>query len=99
MRHNLKQLTGQSPPSSVHAHHVFPKALEDKFISAGLHNIHMPQYGAWWNQAAHSANSLAYEQAWRKFLISNPNAGPVQLLRHARDLAKEYGFKINFTCP
>ena len=36
MRHNLKQLTGKSPPSNVHAHHVFPRNFEKIYASTGI---------------------------------------------------------------
>jgi hypothetical protein len=43
-RHYLKKLTRISPPSNVHAHHVFPQALEKTLLGI---NIHEPKYLTW----------------------------------------------------
>lgn len=95
-RNNLILKTGMNP-SNAQAHHVFPQASEfaNFFTSKGI-NVHSPAYGAWWPTASHQANAYAYNQAWRVFINSNPNATSVQILQFARSIMGEYGIAIMF---
>ena len=49
------------------AHHVFDKALGEKFSKFGLN---FWDYGAAWESTAHRANSYLWQQTWRKFFDS-----------------------------
>jgi RHS repeat-associated protein len=92
-RSNLSKLTGQNP-AGADAHHVFPQRFEDLFQKIGI-NIHDPQYGAWWESAAHARNSAAYNSAWDGFFAQGGRTAS-DAIQFARDLAGGYGYNVNF---
>jgi hypothetical protein len=102
LRHNLKVLTGKTDEAieGLHAHHVFPDALEGFFSKAGIKNIHNPAFGAWWDKTKHLQNSSAYQKAWEAFfkkyekLKKTPTVD--QIFAEGRRLGKEFGFDVNF---
>lgn len=73
-RENLKRTTGQSPPKTTHAHHVFPQELEKDFIKAGI-NVHDPKFGVWWESASHldAHGKSKYNDYWDRYLKQNPD--------------------------
>jgi RHS repeat-associated protein len=78
-RKNLQTMTGSSGQGH-HAHHVFPKAFEDRFRD--LLGIDVNRFGAWWEAHAHLKNAHQYNEAWRRFLNENPTtAGAFELAR------------------
>jgi hypothetical protein len=95
-RENLSRLTGIHPDKALEAHHVLPQAFESDFTKAGL-NIHAPQFGSWVEASAHRGWSYNYNQKWTQFFRDNPNVTAQQILEEAQNLAKEFGFNVNFT--
>ena len=91
-RTNLGRLTGRIPEGSQ-AHHVFPQRFAEQFGKSGI-NIHDPRFGAWWEAGAHQRASPAYNQAWERFLQSNPSTE--QILQFGRQLSGQYGLHIGF---
>lgn len=95
-RANLSILTGAAPDAKlVQAHHVLPQKFESQFAKAGM-NIHHPRFDAWWSAAEHSKNSKKYEKAWAKFFREVKNPTKEQIPDKARELAKEFGYNVNF---
>jgi hypothetical protein len=93
-RENLTRLTGQMP-EGAHAHHVFPRSLADKFQKAGI-NIHDPKFGAWWEKSRHLKNAVEYNRRWQRFWRTNPRPTLEQVLQFGRELAREFGFQVNY---
>ncbi|HYI00733.1 hypothetical protein [Hyalangium sp.] len=93
-RENLARLTGRMP-EDAHAHHVFPRALEKNFKEAGI-NIHDPRFGTWWERSSHLKKAHDYTQRWREFLFRRPPPSFEQILQFGRELAREYGFQVNY---
>ena len=92
-RKNLIRLTSFDPGKAYQAHHIFPKKFEKYFNQVGI-NIHDPKYGAWWETKAHGKKSYEYNQEWNLFFQQNPSYD--KAINRARELAREYGYKLNF---
>ena len=92
-RDNLIRLTSLDPGKAYQAHHIFPKKFEKYFNQVGI-NIHDPKYGAWWETKTHGKKSYEYNQEWMKILRGKPTIDDI--MNKARELAKEYGYKLNF---
>jgi len=92
-RYNLQQLTGNNG-QGLQAHHVLPQKFEAFFNRAGI-NINAPMFGSWVG-SDHQSWSAAYNKAWEVFFntVSNPTAK--QISQKATELAKQYGFTVNF---
>ena len=94
-RYNLTELSGISPPSAVHAHHVFPQKFLGKFSDLGI-NIHDPQNLLWWNALSHLSNAKGYNDAWNAFFEENERLSRQQVLEYGKQLMKEYEHEVNF---
>ena len=92
-RYNLQQLTGNSG-AGLQAHHVLPQKFEGYFSKLGL-DIHNPIFGAWVD-STHQSWSAEYNRAWELFFATTHNPTVQQVLNKAVELAKKYGFKLNF---
>ena len=92
-RENLKELTGISPPGNVHAHHVFPQRLEERFLARGV-NIHDPQHLTWWEASGHLPNAKEYNAKWIPFIGENPTKA--QILEQGKQMMKEHGIGVNY---
>ena len=92
-RKNLIRLTSLDPGKAYQAHHIFPKKFEKYFNQVGI-NIHDSKYGAWWETKTHGKKSYEYNQEWMKILRGKPTIDDI--MNKARELAKEYGYKLNF---
>ena len=90
-RKNLSKLTGKNP-TDAQAHHIFPQKFETIFNKAGI-DINDPQFGAWVETKAHQHSSYEYNAKWEAFLKDEP--GKEQIIDKAKELAKEYGYKLN----
>src|SRR5262249_40129434 len=90
-RTNLARFTG-TMPAAAQAHHVFPQAFEATFAKIGI-NIHDPRFGAWWDAAAHSRNSSAYNQDWADFLTTGHRTAD-EIMQFGRSLGERYGFSV-----
>ena len=88
-RDNLVRLTGRKPESNVHAHHIFPKGVKG-FNKTSI-NPNDPRYGIWLDKDLHLGEGRhhKYNEAWIKFLGSNPNPTNEELFDQARKLMKE----------
>ncbi len=97
LKHNLTQLIGAAPEwmENAQAHHIFPVAHEDWFISKGI-RIHNPIYGTWVEAHMHQSWSHEYNLKWEIFKEKNPNATITQILDYGRELADIYGFAIHY---
>jgi len=93
-RYNFQKLTGDLGIGKQ-AHHILPVKFEIEFLKAGI-NIHNPLYGAWVDPNSHQKWSSAYNKAWEIFFKSIHNPTPQQIFNKAIDLAKQYGYKLNF---
>jgi hypothetical protein len=95
-RENLQKLTGKttSEITNKQAHHVLPQAFEDKFKSAGIENIHDPQYGSWVEKSVHHLWSNQYNKEWEMFLETKPKKE--KIIDFARKLSKKYKFETEF---
>lgn len=89
------ELTGVSPPSNVHAHHVFPQRFKNQFFERGV-NIHDPRYLTWWEAATHQPNARQYNLAWEKFRIEYPEATKAQILEKGKEMMRKYGIDVNY---
>ena len=94
-RENLKELTGISPPGNVHAHHVFPQRLEERFLARGV-NIHDPQHLTWWEASGHLPNARGYGAEWRGFMGAYPDATKAQILEQGKQMMKEHKIGVNY---
>ncbi len=94
-RHNLKVLTGGSPPRGIHTHHVFPQELTEYFAKKGI-NVHEPQYLTWWEASSHQSNSFTYNALWKSFIRNNSEATKLQILEEGKKIMIEYGIKTNY---
>jgi RHS repeat-associated protein len=92
-RDNLKLLTGENPPSNIHAHHVLPQKFGPQFARAGI-NIHEPRYGAWWEAQGHWSNAGSYNSLWAEFLQSNP--GRQAIHDFGREASIRFGIAVNY---
>lgn len=100
-RDNLKILTGKNPPSSIHAHHVFPKGtpFTTYFLSVGI-DINDPRFLQWWDTAGangHLKKVIEYNRDWDLFfeVISNRN-DKVKILREGKRIMQKYGLNVNY---
>jgi len=94
-RHNLKVLTGENPPPSIHAHHVFTQKRRDEFLRYGI-NVDDPRYLTWWEGSSHVRARQTYENEWKRFFMKNNNPTSDQILEHGKLLMQEYGIKVNY---
>lgn len=94
-RANLIELTGISPPSNIHAHHVFVQQLEKDFLKKGI-NIQEPIYMTWWESSSHLSNHKLYNAEWISFMKKNPNASTEQILEKGRIMMDKYGINVNY---
>lgn len=78
----------------MQAHHVFPQKFISQFSKIGI-NINNPLYGAWVG-STHQSWSDAYNKAWEAFFNSVQNPTAQHVFNKATELAKQYGFKLNF---
>ena len=86
-RTNLKRVTGKSPASSVHAHHMFPQKFAIEFRKLGI-DVNDPHFGAWWEAKGHLSNARRYNDQWDTFLEKGPRRR--EAMERMRDLAEEY---------
>ncbi|MFN4085404.1 MAG: hypothetical protein ACK4LB_05630 [Spirosomataceae bacterium] len=99
-RDNLKILTGKNPPSSIHAHHVFPKGtpFTTYFLSVGI-DINDPRFLQWWDTAGangHLKKVSEYNSEWREFFSIPSNIDKVKILRKGKELMAKYGLNVNY---
>lgn len=94
-RENLKRTTGQSPPKTTHAHHVFPKELAEQFRKKGI-DVNDPKHGVWWESTTHweAHGKFKYNQHWHD-LLKEP-LDKQDLYEHGRDIMEKFGKKVNF---
>jgi hypothetical protein len=84
------------PPSeTAHAHHIFPQAMEKRFGEYEV-DVWNPKYGTWWEGQSHLGVSYDWNQEWRVWLRSNPEASPEQVLEQGRKMAKDAGLEVHF---
>jgi RHS repeat-associated protein len=89
---NLAKITGGAV-EGAQAHHILPQKYEQVFKNAGI-NIHDVKFGAWREKTDHLKNASAYNAKWAEFLKKDRTQD--EILRFARDIAREYKLKINF---
>ncbi len=96
-RHNLMVLTGRAPPTSVHAHHVFPLKFGPNFKNVGI-NINEPRFGTWLGQAKHTEIHVSgkYNDQWQAFFQNHRNPTLGQVLDRGRTLSIEHGFNLHY---
>jgi RHS repeat-associated protein len=92
-RYNLQKLTGCSGVG-MQAHHVFPQKFINSFSKLGI-NIHNPLYGSW-VESNHQKWSAAYNKAWETFFNTVKNPTAQQVFDKLAELAKQFGFTLNF---
>ena len=92
-RDNLITLTGRTPSSSTHAHHVFPKSLVKDFSEYGI-NVHEPKYLTWWVSKTHLPNAKSYNKTWSEFLDTKPTTE--QILEKGKSMMAEHGINVNY---
>ncbi len=92
-RYNLQQLTG-SLGKGMQAHHIFPQKFINEFARVGI-NINNPLFGSWVG-SNHQSWSVAYNNAWQAFFKVYNNPTTQQIFNKVAELAKQYGFKLNF---
>lgn len=94
-RKNLIRLTSFDPGKAYQAHHIFPKTFAKRFAQKGI-NVHDPKYGAWWESKVHNQRWSEYNKKWNEFLGENNERTFDEIMIKARELAREYGYKLNF---
>ena len=82
------RLTGKTPDASKHAHHIFPKAIE-QFKDANI-DPNDPRYGIWLDADLHlGGRANLYNAAWNDFFGKHPNPTTDELFEYARKLMKD----------
>ena len=96
-RKNLTKLIGDAPSwmKKAEAHHVLPQKFSKWFADRGI-NIHDPRFGSWVDKASHNKWSYEYNKKWEDFRNKNYYASPDEIVNFAKELAKKYGFDVNF---
>lgn len=79
----------------MEAHHVLPQKFSKWFADKGL-NIHDPRFCSWVDKASHNKWSYEYNKKWEDFRNKNYYASPDEIVNFAKELAKKYGFDVNF---
>ena len=91
-RENLIRLTGVDPGKEVHAHHVFPQHLRDRFAEIGI-NIDDPKYLTWWGPG-HLSNAKEYNAKWAEFLETKPTVH--QILQKGKEIMSGYEMTTHY---
>jgi len=99
-RHNLINFTGQDGVG-MRAHHVLPQQFRAEFRQAfsGTNlTIDHPMFGSWVPTATHQSFQWhsQYNQLWSDFFKSTGNPTAEQVLKFAVELARDFGFNLNF---
>ncbi|MDQ3235390.1 MAG: hypothetical protein M3Q07_26565 [Pseudobdellovibrionaceae bacterium] len=76
-------------------HHVFPQKFRDQFTKLKV-KIDDPKLLTWWQSTPHKQAAKAYNQAWARWFLDNPNATTEQTLAFGKKLAQEAGLTIYF---
>jgi RHS repeat-associated protein len=99
-RRALQLLTGAADEAItfLEAHHVLPVKFIEDFLGLGdgLLNIHDPRFLSWVDETAHRAWSAAYNSEWAEFFRDQPMPSVDDVLTRAGELARRYGFEINW---
>jgi hypothetical protein len=99
-RKNLQQSMNLSDEAvkGKEAHHMLPQQFEDEFKKAVPDiNIHDPKYGVFMDDQLHHLDHYQYNQEWKDFLKTNPDASLRQIETQAQKLMAEfYGLLVSF---
>ncbi len=97
-RDALIRFTGKSSDEveGLEAHHILPKEFLEEFQNRGIDTIHDPRLLVWVDPSLHRKWSHKYGEAWRTFLVQNPNASQKEILEAAMMLADEFGYRVLF---
>ncbi len=87
-RKDTREHSGTDPGAVYQAHHIFPQKFASFFKSKGI-NIHDPSLLKWWETASHLKNARAYNEAWIKFIRTNPSKA--EILDFGSKLMKKFG--------
>jgi RHS repeat-associated protein len=80
------------------AHHLLPQEFADQFTELGIENIHDPRWLSWVPKDHHViVHQEGYNAIWGEFI--GTARSPEEILTLAKELAKEYGYDINFQLP
>lgn len=105
-RYNLKMLdqamreTVRRLPPGMHAHHLLPQQLAEKFAERGI-NVHDPRLMAWMDSSAHAQlhNGSEYNMMWDKFLDGD-NITQQEILNKMYEIIKNNGLDWPYgQCP
>ena len=97
-REALIRFTGKSSDEveGLEAHHILPKEFLEEFQNRGIDTIHDPRLLVWVDPSLHRNWSHEYGEAWRTFLVQNPNASQKEILENAMMLADKFGYRVLF---
>lgn len=100
-REGLKRLTGRTAEEvrDLEAHHILPREFENKFLNAGIENIHDPRLLVWVEEGPHQQWSHQYSEAWSDFFKLNQNPTVEDILDEAQELAKDFDYPVSFEMP
>ncbi len=74
---------------------IYPQKFRVIFEEKYNINIDRPEFGSWFEKAAHQASSHAINKEWTAFLGTNPT-NEAALLKKAAEIADKYGLKYHF---
>lgn len=78
---NVMLKNGSKPFADAQAHHGLPWKYKDWFAEKGI-DVNNSKYGAWvkgGGKGGHQSWSKAYDEAWNRFILRNPNATVEQI--------------------
>ncbi|MBI2947264.1 MAG: RHS repeat-associated core domain-containing protein, partial [Verrucomicrobia bacterium] len=93
---DVTAVAGSKPTDTAQAHHVFSKALKDRFMLDYGINVWEGKYGTWWEGEVNQGLWKEYNDDWTRFLNDPTPPSREQVLQHGRDLGVQYGFKTYF---
>jgi hypothetical protein len=73
-----------------------PKEFLEEFQNTGIDTIHDPRLLVWVDPSLHRNWSHEYGEAWRTYLVQNPNASKKDILENAMMLADKFGYRVLF---
>lgn len=74
------------------AHHIYPQEFRQIFENIYDIDIDDGENLEWWERGDHQANAAEYNQAWRDFFRTYPNADEDLVEEFAQDLMQYFGF-------
>ena len=83
--------SGGINPKGKDAHHLLPKAFEDRLLHTKGINVNDPKYGRWVNRKIHNKTAQKYNMDFKRYLDAHENATEEQLIEFAESLMDYYG--------